>query len=158
MGNLYRWFYLPSNPYPMTSKQIGSLIYATAFADGMPAVLCSLIEAQSKHETDDYTSNAFLKNNNCFGYKYVSGAKWQAGSGITSTEHDPYAAYKDIPDSVHELTAWIKRRQYEKKFPVNLNDIQTPEDYAELLKKCGYFGDPIGNYISGLTHFLKTDV
>jgi hypothetical protein len=138
----------------MTNQQIGSLIYATAFRDGIPAMLCNLIEAQSRHETDDYTSNAFLKDNNCFGYKYVKGAKWQLGTGITSSEGDSYAKYQSIQDSVHELTDWIKRRIKEGKFPSDLSGIKTPTQYAGLLKECGYFGDPIQNYISGITHFL----
>jgi len=138
----------------MTENQISALIYATAMNDGMPDQLARLILAQAKHETDDFTSNAFIKNNNCFGYKYVPGGKWQTGAGITSTEKDPYAKYKTIEDSVHELTDWIKRRQFGKKFPADLNEIKKPVDYAVLLKKCGYFGDPIKNYIDGLTHFL----
>lgn len=139
----------------MTTKEIGALIYATAFADGMPENMAALIEAQSKHETGLYSSNAFLKNNNCFGYKFVSGAKWQAGAGITSTEHDPYARYDSIEKSVHELTAWIRRRQAGGKFPADLKTITEPVQYATLLKKCGYYGDPIENYVNGLTHYLN---
>jgi len=138
----------------MTNNQISALIHATALQDGMPETLAALIVAQSKHETDDYTSHAFLKNNNCFGYKYVPGAKWQIGAGITSSEKDPYAAYRDITDSVHELTDWIKRRQFGKKFPTDLNEIKNPDDYATLLKSCGYFGDSTQHYITGLSHFL----
>ena len=139
----------------MTNNEIGSLIYATAFSDGMPAPLCSLIEAQSKHETGLYTSHAFKKNNNCFGYKYVKGSKWQDAPGITSTEGNPYAKYKTIENSVHELCAWVGRRQKEKKFPKDLTIITEPEQYASLLKICAYYGDPLKNYINGLTHYLK---
>lgn len=140
----------------MTINQTGSLIYATAFGDGMPAALCSLIEAQSKHETDEYSSNAFLKDNNCFGYKFVTGGKWQVGKGIGSSEAgSSYAVYKDVPDSVHEICDWIKRRQFGKKFPADLRTITTPEIYAGLLKSCGYFGDTVEHYIAGLKHFLK---
>jgi len=140
----------------MTNREIGSLIYATAFSDEMPAFMCSLIEAQSKHETGNYTSNAFLKNNNCFGYKYVKGAKFQVAPGITSTEGNPYAKYASIENSVHELCAWIRRRQKEKKFPEDLNVITSPDQYARLLKFCGYYGDPLKNYINGLTLYLET--
>jgi hypothetical protein len=143
----------------MTTKQTGALIYATAFGDGMPDNMCGLIEAQSKHETDEYTSNAFRKNNNCFGYKTVKGGKWQAGAGIKSSEGDPYASYTSIENSVHELTDWIKRRMHEGRFPADLKTIKTPQEYALLLKQCGYFGDTVGHYVSGLQHFLNsTDV
>lgn len=139
----------------MNNEEIGSLIYATAFSDVMPAYMCSLIVAQSKHETGNYTSNAFKKNNNCFGYKYVKGAKFQIAPGITSSEGNPYAKYATIENSVHELCAWIGRRQKEKKFPKDLTEINTPELYAGILKACGYYGDPLKNYISGLTHYLS---
>ena len=141
----------------MTSKQIQALVYATALGDGMPAHMASLIQWQSQHETDDYTSNAFKKNNNLFGYKVFSGSKWQTGKGITSSEGDPYASYASIEDSVHEPTAWIKRRQHKGQFPADLNKIVTPQDYAIWLKACGYFGDTVGNYVSGILHFKNKD-
>ncbi len=139
----------------MTKQEISSLIYATAFGEGMPANMCTLIVAQSKHETADFTSNAFIKNNNGFGYKYVPGGKYQSGAGITSTEHDPYAKYDSLENSVKEICAWIRRREHEMKFPADLSSITTPTQYATLLKQCGYFGDPVGNYIAGLTHYLN---
>jgi uncharacterized FlgJ-related protein len=139
----------------MDINQQGSVIYSTAFSDGMPANMCELIEAQSKHETGGYTSNAFRKNNNCFGYKWVKGAKFQIGAGITSTESDPYASYATVEDSVHELVAWIGRRQLSGKFPKDLTTITTPDQYATLLKDCGYFGAPLQEYITGLTKFLN---
>jgi uncharacterized FlgJ-related protein len=139
----------------MTSKEIGTVIYTTAASDGMPGGLCALIEAQSKHETGDYTSNAFLKNNNCFGYKYVVGGRWQNGAGILSTEKNAYASYDNIENSVHELCAWILRRRHEGKFPADLATITEPRQYATLLKTCGYYGDPLQNYINGLTHYLQ---
>lgn len=139
----------------MNEKEIGALIYATAFADSMPANMCALIEAQAMHETDSFSSHAFINNNNCFGYKYVKGAHWQDGQGITSSEGDHYAHYIDIQASVHELTSWIKRRQKEHKFPADLTEIKTPTDYATLLKICEYFGDTLQHYIDGLTYFLS---
>lgn len=139
----------------MTNEEIGSLIYATAFGDGMPAYLSSLIESQARHETDDFSSNAFHLNNNCFGYKYVKGGRWQVGAGITSSENDPYAKYENIANSVHELTSWIRRRQQAKKFPKDLTDIDSPFEYASLLKECDYYGDTVAHYTQGITHFLK---
>jgi uncharacterized FlgJ-related protein len=140
----------------MNENQISALIYATASLDGMPDTLARLIVAQARHESDDFTSNAFIKNNNCFGYKYVPGGRWQIGAGITSTEKDPYAKYKDIESSVHELTGWIKRRMIGKKFPSDLNEIKTPLQYATYLKACGYYGDTLQHYEQGLTHFLNS--
>lgn len=155
MGRLYRWFYIPSIRI-MTNTQLSTLVYAIAFGDGMPDQLCKLIVAQAKHETDDFSSHAFEYNNNCFGYKYVKGAKWQMGPGITSTEHDPYAHYEDVAHSVHEICDWIKRRQHEGKFPADLRTITSPAQYAQLLKACGYYGDTLSDYTTGLNHFLNS--
>lgn len=153
MGTRCAWVYHYSI-YFMTTEEIGALIYATAFADGMPENMATLIEAQSKHETGLYSSHAFIQDNNCFGYKHVPKGRWQIGDGIKSSEGDPYAKYRSIENSVHELTDWIKRRQKEKKFPADLNTITTPRRYAFLLKGCGYYGDTIANYTAGLTHFM----
>jgi len=127
------------------------LIEDTAIADGIPKTLAMLIAAQSVHETGNFTSSAFTKDNNGFGYKYVEGAKWQVqDKGITSSEGDNYAKYENIEDSVHELTAWIKRRQAEGKFPQDLNTITNPDIYAKLLKNDGYYGDAESVYASGI--------
>jgi len=139
----------------MTEKEIRELIYTTVLNDGMPEPLAILIVAQSRHETDDYSSHAFLKNNNCFGYKYVPGAHWQAGPGITSSEKAPYAMYTSIENSVHEICAWILRRRHDGRFPPDLATITSPIRYATLLKRCMYFGDPVENYIHGLTTYLN---
>ena len=157
MDRIYHWFRVPSI-HIMTNEQIGSLIYATANACGMPANMCRLIEAQSKHETDDYSSHAFHQNNNCFGYKFVPGAKWQIGPGITSSEKDPYAKYLSIENSVHEICDWIRRRQTGNRFPSDLTTITTPLEYATLLKSCGYYGDTIDHYTAGITHFLNSSI
>lgn len=139
----------------MTNKEYQQEIRETAFSNGMPERLSELIAAQAAHETGWFSSNAFKQNCNLFGYKYVKGAKWQLGAGRISTEGDPYAKYNTIYDSVNELTDWIKRRQKQGKFPKDLDEIQTPDQYAKLLKSCGYYGADVSEYISGLTHGLK---
>lgn len=134
----------------MTAQDYFQKIKQIAIADGMPVRLSELIAAQAAHETANFGSKVFLQNDNCFGYKYVKGAIWQDGAGRTSTEGDPYAKYSSIANSVHELTAWIRRRQKEGKFPPDLTTITTPLGYASLLKVCGYYGDTTQNYTAGL--------
>ncbi len=138
----------------MTNVDNMAHVQSVAASDGMPPVLAKLIAAQAAHETGWFSSNAFKQNNNLFGYKYVRGAKWQLGAGRTSTEGDPYAKYATIDDSIHELTAWIKRRQRDDLFPADLTTIETPTEYANLLKACGYYGAPVQEYVSGLTRGL----
>jgi len=129
-------------------------IKATALADGMPGPLALLIAAQAVHETDNFKSAVFREDLNCFGYKYVKGALWQDGPGRKSTEGDHYAHYRSIANSVHEITAWIRRREKEGKFPA-LEQITSPVQYVQLLKKCGYYGDPPAVYLAGIDSALK---
>jgi len=129
-------------------------IFDVAVADGMPEYLASLMVAQAKHETGNYTSKFFVVYCNCFGYSKVIGSKWQLGISTPNADNKaPIAAYGSIENSVHELTSWIKRRQKEKKFPQDLTKIDSPDDYVALLKACGYFGDTLQNYLAGVKHY-----
>lgn len=134
-----------------------TIVYRTAIAEGMPHTLAELIVAQSKHESQNYTSNVFKKNNNLFGYKYVGQKGATKGSPAPSNEGlaGAYARYETIEGSVKELTGWIKRRQKEGSFPADLTEIDSPEKYATLLRKSGYFGAPLSQYIAGLTRYYK---
>lgn len=96
---------------------IETIVYQTALANGMPDKLAKLITAQSKHESGNYTSPVFKANTNLFGYKYVGQKLATRGTGAPSNEGDNYAKYKNVADSVTELTSWIKRRQKEKSSP-----------------------------------------
>jgi len=133
---------------------IAERIYNQAITDGMPPVLATLIVSQSGHETNGWTSNVFLACNNGFGYKWV-GQATAIGPCTGSPEGDSYAKYSTIEQSTHEITLWIKRRQNENKFPANLNTINTPEQYALLLKNAGYYGDPLSVYTNGLIYWLR---
>jgi hypothetical protein len=130
-------------------------IYSTAINDGMPPALATLIVSQARHETGGYTSRAFTELKNCFGYSYVSGAKWQLSTpGFIADNGQALARYASITNSTHELTDWIKRRQREGVFPANLATIVTPDQYAQLLKNSGYYGDTVANYTRGLVYWL----
>lgn len=129
-------------------------IYNQAIADGMPPVLATLIVAQAKHETGDYTSHAFTSCLNCFGYKWVNQST-AAGPCIISSEGDAFAKYTSVEQSTHELTAWIRRRQRAGIFPADLSTIATAEAYATLLKNAGYYGDTLENYTNALIYWLS---
>lgn len=131
-------------------------IFDTAVADGMPKYLASLLVAQAKHETGNYTSKFFISYHNCFGYSKVMGGVWQLSIQTPNADNaKPIAAYDSIENSVHEITHWIKRRQKEKHFPSDLNAIKTPDRYVILLKQSGYFEDTIENYLAGVKHYEK---
>jgi len=125
-----------------------NLVYNTAIADGMPSALALLIVAQSKHESDNYTSSVFLSCNNAFGYNAVSSS---------CANHSTYQNYPSIIESTHEITAWIKRRLAEGNFPA-LNSITTPEQYATLLNENGYYTDSIYNYAAGLERWFSDNI
>jgi flagellum-specific peptidoglycan hydrolase FlgJ len=133
----------------MTYSQI---VYTTAISDGMPALLAQFIASQSAHETNGYTSNVFQNCSNCFGYKWVGQSSAQ-GPCTNSPEGNRYASYNSIEQSVHEMTAWIKRRQKEGKFPTDLHDVISLDQYAQLLKNSGFYGDTVSNYAARLSYW-----
>ena len=110
----------------------------------MPPILAACIVAQSKHETGNYSSSIFLDCNNAFGYKAVRSS---------CQLHPGYQNYQTVSDSVHEITAWIKRRLSEGNFPA-LNTITSPLQYATLLKENGYYEDSLGNYANGISFYF----
>lgn len=125
----------------------------TATNPGLPATLANLLIAQAKHETGNYTSRFFTQYNNAFGYSYA-GSKYQTGPGPTADNGQPIGVYGSLADSVREIVDWIYRRVREGKFPADLSTIQTPEQYAALLKSAGYYGDTLANYTRGLKNFF----
>lgn len=142
-----------------TSDQVAVRIYnqarkGTGYNPGLPVDLANLVVAQAKHETGDFTSNAFLKHNNAFGYAYYSGSNYQTGKGLIADNGQPVASYKTVEDSVKELIDWLNRRMREGKFP-DLAAVHTPGDYAAALKAAGYYGDTLANYARGLAAFFK---
>lgn len=143
-------------PLTATEKQqLENLIFYTATNRGIPQQLALFMVSQARHETGIYTSNAFNKNKNLFGYKRYAGSKWQIGSGITSSEGDAYANYRTYEDSVNEIVDWLNRRVREGKFPI-LTQVKTYEQYATLLKNAGYYGDTVSNYLAGLIRHAAT--
>ena len=138
---------------------IASRIYNQARAGtqvnpGLPVDLSNLVVAQAKHETGNFASNAFTKYNNAFGYSYA-GSTYQTGPGLIADNGQPVGSYKNVEDSTKEIVDWIYRRRGEGKFPADLASIKTPALYADLLKKAGYYGDTLQNYLNGLTAFFK---
>jgi len=138
----------------MTNEEI---IYSAAKKNGIPDRLALFIVAQAKHETNNFSSNVFKSCKNAFGYKYV-GQYLSSGACTGSPEGNSYAAYATVNNSVKELCLWISRRQLDGKFPQDLTQIKTLDQYAQLLKLSGYYGDSISNYLAGLTYWFKENI
>lgn len=120
---------------------------------GVSDALASLMVAQARHETADFTSRFFLQYNNAFGYSYYAGSLYQDGAGSLADNGQPIAAYPSIEDSTREMVDWIWRRYRNKQFP-DPRTITTPEAYAAALKNAGYYGDTLSNYLAGLKRFF----
>lgn len=129
------------------------IIYTQAISMNIPHAVAKLIVCQARFESADYTSNSFIHDKNAFGYKWVGQHKWAIGAGIRSTEKDCYARYEKLEDSVGELVDWLRRREKEGK--LKIEQLRTPDAYAEALKKCGYYGIAPSTYGNGLEAKMK---
>lgn len=129
-------------------------VTGSPYNPGVPAALANLIVSQARHETGNFTSDAFRLNNNAIGYKRYAGSNYQVGAGITSTEGDPYGHYRRYQDSIKELVDWLYRRQREHVFPA-LTTVNSADQYAGLLKSAGYYGDAATNYAAALKRWFK---
>ncbi len=137
-------------------KVQANIIVAHCLQKGKPLQLSKLIACQSAFETENWTNNNYLLNKNGFGYKRFVGSSHQLlGGGIKSTEGDNYAAYATFNHSIDEICAWIDRRQKQGTFPRDLTTIQFPEQYALLLKQCGYYGGLERDYARGIEKYLE---
>jgi hypothetical protein len=124
---------------------------------GVPIAVANFLATQAMHESGKFTSNAFVKHNNLFGYTY-SGSRYQTGPGLIADNGKPVAAYATLEDSVKELVDWLYRRVRDGKFPPLDTFRDTDQDlerYAELLKAAGYYGDSLQNYYAGLKRFFQ---
>ena len=118
---------------------------------GLPQALAELMVDQSAHETNGWTSDFFVNNNNCFGYECDNSSEWQDGCSTATADNGATVGnYDAIEDSCKELVDWIYRRVSDGKFPSDLNTITTADQYATLLKNAGYYGDTEANYLQGL--------
>lgn len=124
----------------------------TGYNPGLPDPLASIVVAQAKHETGNFTSRFFTENNNAFGYAYYAGSNYQTGAGDLADNRQPIATYANIEDSTKEVIDWIWRRFRRGEFP-DPTAIQTTDQYAAALKSAGYYGDTLANYARGLKSF-----
>lgn len=120
----------------------------------MPQFIATCIVLQAAHETAGFTSNVFKSCNNLNGYKWVNQST-ALGPCLKSPEGDFYAKYATIEDSVNEVVQWIKRRQKQGVFPADLNTITSLDQYAQLLKNSGWYGDSVSNYTNGLYYWSQ---
>jgi len=113
---------------------------------GIPSNNIDIIVAQAKHETANFKSAVFRRNNNAFGMRpaYVR-RKEQMGD----TDSDGYANYSSIEQSVDDLLLWF---QYNG---ITLKSIYySPESYARVLKLHKYFEADLNEYSKGVARWM----
>lgn len=129
----------------MIVEQTCNRIICAATNHGVPFHVCQFIASQGRLETGNFTSSLFKDDNNCFGMKIPVKRKTPYIAGpatLGKVKNAPpksegttnYARYLTIEDSVGDLVNWL---QYNK---VDYTKIKTPTDYANFLKKKGFFG------------------
>ncbi len=131
----------------MTLKEkYDKVIYETGIEEGLTPLLSSFMVAQANHESASYTSDVFERCNNGYGYKYVGQALATACSKAPEDSLH-YAKYESVADSAREVARWIKRRMSQ------FENVKTPEEYAIVLEKNGYFGGNLSIYQNAMNKF-----
>lgn len=106
------------------------------------------IVAQSQHETANWKSPLFEKNNNLFGMKVPTKRKYYGTGGTQAPDGGLYANYNSWSDSAKDYLEWLRYN----KFPTGLKSV---EDFVKQLKLNNYFGDSYENYLAGVKNWLR---
>lgn len=131
----------------MTVKEKNDkIIFDTAIEEGLTPLLASFMVAQAEHESALYSSQVFLSCNNAYGYKYV-GQSLAVACRQAPEDELKYAGYKDVSDSAREVARWIKKRMSQ------FESVTTPEEYAIVLERNGYFGGNLSVYQKAIATF-----
>lgn len=131
---------------------IDEQIYIAALKAGFDPSAAKLIVAQARHETGNYSSFQFRNNNNLFGMKFVN--QPLATKGNKSPEGDFYAKYPNVAASVQDL---VNRNYKISRGGVSFEDLRKVSDttdFAQKLKKRGYYTASVGEYERGLKSAL----
>lgn len=107
--------------------------------------LLPYLVAQSKLETDNYTSRVYQVDNNLFGMK-VNSRPFET-PGLMSPEGNRYAHYERDFDSVRDMVGWLEQTN----FPAVVDDAG---NYARELKTRGFYGPAAEQYALNLNYWL----
>lgn len=152
----------------MTPQQIDQSIYNEATSNGFTDMAARFIVAQARLESADYTSNVFVNNNNMYGMKYVAQTLATRGTLAPMSERsaacktnnvcknsDYYAKYQSPSDSAKDVITRLYQKTMRGVMPAQLKTASTPDIFADLLKKRGYYGVTVEQYAKGLKSKLK---
>lgn len=107
--------------------------------------------AQAKHETANFTSNVYQKDNNMFGMKKALRRPQNATQGLASPEPEPYkyyARFDSDSESLRDMLNWLRFN----RFPTQVGSV---EEYAELMRSKGFYTDSLANYTNALKRWIS---
>lgn len=123
-----------------TSKS-GYAIYDLLINAGFRDLLARFVVSQAAHESANFTSNIFIKNNNPFGIKYVNQVE-------AIGESQGYAYYNYLGQAVQDY------KRIWKGYGLKIG-LETLENFVDLLKKKKYFEATKEEYLRGCTWFYN---
>lgn len=146
-------------------------IYNLARSNGFTDQAARLICAQARLESANYTSNVFRNNNNMFGMKFLGARQPLATRGTLAPisersaqcradltrclNSDHYARYVTPLDSARDLITRLYAITRNGVTPTMLKNADTPERFANLLKRRNYYGSAERDYAAGLKARLR---
>lgn len=149
-------------------NQNDQIIYETARRNGFNPEAAKLIVAQARFESDDYKSSVFRNNLNTSGMKFIGQPLAMRGTlapfsersascraGNVCYNSDYYAKFKSVADSASDKINRLYNISIRGVTPDDLKNVKTPEEFARLLKRRGYYGAPESQYANGLRAKLK---
>lgn len=140
------------------SSQYDQIIYNTAIGQGFTPTAALLVVAQARFESADYTSGVFRANLNTSGMKYVGQPLASRGTPAPSSEQrcgggcdsDYYARFRSVEDSAKDKIVRNYSITMKGVTPDQLKNAKSADEFAELLKKRGYYESPESQYAAGL--------
>lgn len=155
------------------SREYDQIIYNVAISQGFTPTSAKFVVAQARYESSDYDSSVFMKNINTSGMKFVGQSLATRGTLAPFSERsagcqavsvgqvggqgaypckdkDHYAKFKSVEDSAKDVIERNYKLTMKGVTPEQLKAATSPEQFASLLKKRGYYGGSESQYAAGL--------
>jgi hypothetical protein len=158
------------------SAKNDQIIYDVAIAEGFTPTAAKFVVAQARFESANYSSNVFNTNNNTSGMKYIGQPLATRGTlappaertstcrnGGKCVNSDYYAKFESVADSANDVISRLYNITKGGITPQQLKNAKTPEEFAQLLKARGYYGESKGQspaqsvneYAAGIRSLLR---
>lgn len=109
--------------------------------------LSSYLVAMAKHETGEFTSQVYNRDNNLFGLKIPSKREWLGTPGTEASDGGNFSHYSNDGKSLKDLFLYFDFVHFPKA-------VGGLDQFVTELKERGYFTDSWENYHRGLKRFL----